>query len=188
MATNDASFLGTPVRSLQSMLRTISFHDAAIPRVVPDGIFGERTLEAVMTFQREHGLPVTGKVDSATWNAVVAAYREAQFFLALPRPANLFPAFFPDIYPGESSLYLFPIQGMFVGLSYTLEEVEVGPVDGVHLGPSVRNTMWLQERGDLKPTGVFDRRTWDLLARLYDTFVMRNPAAAANKGQPGIQR
>ena len=32
-----------------------------LAQLVPDGIFGEATLEAVMRFQREHGLAVTGR-------------------------------------------------------------------------------------------------------------------------------
>ena len=52
--------IGQPVRSLQTMLRELSFLYDFLPRLTPDGIFGERTLEAVMLFQREFFPPVTG--------------------------------------------------------------------------------------------------------------------------------
>ena len=61
---------GSPVRDIQHMLNVLSFTHPAIPRLVEDGVFGERTLEAVMIFQRDFGLPVTGVVDYETWLAI----------------------------------------------------------------------------------------------------------------------
>ena len=60
MALDESKYLGRPVKSLQAMLRQISYVYPVIPRLVPDGLFGEETLEAVMIFQREFRLPVTG--------------------------------------------------------------------------------------------------------------------------------
>ena len=57
---------GQPVFHLQTMLRTISFWNSAIPQLIPTGIFDEPTLEAVMIFQREFHPPVTGMVDYGT--------------------------------------------------------------------------------------------------------------------------
>ena len=38
----------------------------------PDGFYGERTPAAVQAFQRSRGLPATGDVDCATWQAMLA--------------------------------------------------------------------------------------------------------------------
>ena len=65
---------GQPIRSLQYMLNQLAIHNDILTRLAVDGIFGERTLEAVMVFQRENGLPVTGVVDLTTWNAIRDAY------------------------------------------------------------------------------------------------------------------
>ena len=61
---------GSPVRDVQHMLNVLSFSHPAIPRLVEDGVFGERTLEGVMIFQRDFALPVTGVVDYDTWLAL----------------------------------------------------------------------------------------------------------------------
>ena len=53
------SFVGQPIRSLQTMLRVIAEDDPSHMRVIPDGIYGPETMAAVSTFQRKHGLPVT---------------------------------------------------------------------------------------------------------------------------------
>ena len=71
---SERDFLGLPIHSLQAMLREISYCDHNIPCLIPDGIFGEETLEAVMRFQRQSGRPVTGRVDNGTWDAIVTAY------------------------------------------------------------------------------------------------------------------
>ena len=69
--------IGQPIRSLQTMLRELSFVYDFLPRLTPDGIFGESTLEAVMLFQREFFPPVTGRVNQATWDAISALYLQA---------------------------------------------------------------------------------------------------------------
>ena len=83
--------IGQPVRSLQTMLRELSFLYDFLPRLTPDGIFGERTLEAVMLFQREFFPPVTGQVNQATWDAIAALYLQARARLAGPLPGRTYP-------------------------------------------------------------------------------------------------
>lgn len=58
---------GGKVMQIQEQLNRISQNYPAIPRIVADGIYGERTKEAVETFQRVFLLPVTGIVDYPTW-------------------------------------------------------------------------------------------------------------------------
>ena len=71
--TPNAPHIG-PVWELQAMLRTLAAVNWSLPFLTPDGVFGETTLEAVMTFQRENGLPVTGVVDRETWGAIVRRF------------------------------------------------------------------------------------------------------------------
>ena len=163
MALDESKYLGRPVKSLQAMLRQISYVYPVIPRLVPDGLFGEETLEAVMIFQREFRLPVTGTVDNA---------RTTQN-LENPLLTNGFPDRLSTFSPGDRCVYLLMIQAMFNALSHTLEEVENVPVDGLHAGGSVRNTKWLQRKGNLKETGVMGKDEWNLLVRIYEVFLIR---------------
>ena len=71
------SFVGQPIRSLQTMLRVLSEDDPSHPSVIPDGIYGQETINAVSHFQRRHGIPVTGVTDQNTWEAILAHYEEA---------------------------------------------------------------------------------------------------------------
>ena len=58
----ERDYLGLPIRSLQTMLRTLSRCAPGLPCPIPDGVFGEVTLEAVMRFQQSAGMPITGRV------------------------------------------------------------------------------------------------------------------------------
>ena len=46
-----SSFVGQPIRSLQTMLRVIAEDDPSHLRIVPDGIYGPETTAAVSTFR-----------------------------------------------------------------------------------------------------------------------------------------
>ena len=70
--SESGTFLGRPVRSLQTMLRVISRALPEIPPVIPDGVYGQSTMRAVTALQRYADLPVTGVVDQATWDKIVS--------------------------------------------------------------------------------------------------------------------
>ena len=166
---------GLPVRTLQQMLSAIAQMDASIPRVSTDGSFGEGTLEAVMLFQRNYGLSVTGVVDYVTWNALAAANQQAQKAHTKPQSANLYPNRSYTISPGSESLYLYPIQGMFAALSQVLDNFQKAAYSGVCCPITVENTKALQACCGQINDGIFTCQLWDVLAGLYDTFVLRNP-------------
>lgn len=63
---------GQQVSQLQYMLNVMAEYVPSIPPVAEDGIFGPRTREAVVAFQRFAGLPEDGIVGPQTWNALYA--------------------------------------------------------------------------------------------------------------------
>lgn len=65
---------GNKVYQMQEQLVRISQSYPAIPRIVPDGIFGRKTREAVEKFQEVFNLPVTGVADYKTWYEISAIY------------------------------------------------------------------------------------------------------------------
>ena len=167
----EEEMLSNPVRSLQHMLRRLSGRYEFLPPLAVDGIFGERTLEAVMLFQRELAPPVTGVVDQRTWNAIRDAWVDLERASAPPRTVRIFPGEGYQVQPGASGGAMVLPQAMFQLLSRRLEGIARGEVDGVHGDASVQNTLWLQELAQLEQTGVMDQRTWDMLSRLYEVFI-----------------
>ena len=158
MIRTDAHYIGRPVRSLQTMLRALSYVYPFLPRVTPDGVFGEATLEAVMLLQREFFPPVTGRVDLATWDGIAALYRQAEGR------------------PGAESAHLGGVQSAFRGLAEVLDGVEPGEITGRRDGPTQRNLQWLQRAAARPETGEADPESRDALDRLHRLFVIRAPA------------
>ncbi len=74
---------GQKVRQLQEQINGIASGYPAIPKVTVDGVYGEKTQNAVRTFQKIFGLPVTGIVDYATW------YRIQDIYVGVTRIAEL---------------------------------------------------------------------------------------------------
>ena len=73
---------GSDVRKIQEQLNRISDNYPLIPKLTPDGIFGERTREAVRTFQSVFGLTKDGVVGPRTW------YRIQDIYVAVARLAE----------------------------------------------------------------------------------------------------
>ena len=65
---------GQKVQQLQEQLNRIAKNYPALPTVSADGVYGERTAEAVKAFQRVFSLPQTGDTDYATWYAISDVY------------------------------------------------------------------------------------------------------------------
>ncbi len=55
------------IREAQQQLRTLFKAGVPIALVTPDGIYGQNTLDAVLGYQQNIGLPVTGIIDLDTW-------------------------------------------------------------------------------------------------------------------------
>ncbi len=68
--------MGEYVSLLQEYLNLIAGTYPSIPQVPVTGLFGAQTREAVMAFQREFGLPVTGRVNIITWNRIASLYSD----------------------------------------------------------------------------------------------------------------
>ena len=104
------------------MLRAISLSYPFLPRLVPDGIFEERTELAVVLFQQNFGLPPTGTVDNDTWDAIASVYRGVVARTRLPRGADVYPSPSFRVEPGGETLHLLVVQSMFKSLSHVLDE------------------------------------------------------------------
>lgn len=78
----DIGSTGDKVRQMQEQLLAVSEVYTAIPTLVPDGFFGERTADSVRAFQGIFGLPRTGVVDFATW------YKLSQIYVGITRLAE----------------------------------------------------------------------------------------------------
>jgi len=161
------SFIGQPIRSLQTMLRVIAENTPGMESLIPDGIYGPETVRVVSAFQRDHGLPVTGITDLPTWEAIVAVYEpalieqdQAQVVEIILNPAQV-------IRKGERHPHLYLVQSMLNVLSEVYGSIAALAVTGI-LDDATEDALFsFQLLSGLPATGQLDKHTWKHLALQY---------------------
>ena len=143
--------------------------DGEIPLVHPDGIYGSETTAAVEKFQELYGLPVTGDIDLATWNAIYQSYLLAEKKSTRPTPLRVYPDT-PgyEIAPDERSDITAIVQFILRLLADVHVGIEGDPPTGVYDERTMADIREFQRIHELPQTGIVDRRTWDALAEAYD--------------------
>lgn len=166
------SFIGQPIRSLQTMLRVIAEDDPSHISVVPDGIYGPDTAASVSRFQGIHGLPVTGITDSDTWDRIVAEYEpalirrdEAQPLQIVLNPGRI-------IRKGERSPHIYLVQSMLIVLADSYESIPRPVVNGILDDTTADSLSSFQYLTGLPMTGNLDKETWKHLALHYPLAAM----------------
>lgn len=160
----EETFVGQPVRSLQQMLRTLHEQDEQHLSVIPDGIYGRKTLEAVSAFQRLHGLPVTGVADQATWEAIAAAYEPALIQIDHAQPVEIILNPNQRLRRGEESPYIFIAQSMLLVLAREYASITEPAHTGILDEAMVQSLLSFQTLTGLPQTGELDKVTWKHLA------------------------
>lgn len=161
------SFVGQPVRSLQTMLRVIAESDELQPSVIPDGIYGPQTATAVSTFQRRHALPITGITDQETWDRIVEVYQPALVEVGPVQPLEIILEPRQIIRQGENNPNIYLIQAMLIVLSDAYGSITAPEVTGILDIPTANALSEFQALALLPVTGELDRQTWRQLALHY---------------------
>ncbi|MEG1549997.1 MAG: peptidoglycan-binding protein, partial [Ruthenibacterium sp.] len=155
---------GEMVRFVQFMLGYIgAFYEGITPIPALSGIFDTETGLSVQSFQREFGLPVTGTVDAATWNAMQTVY------LAAAADAGEPSAVAAETYPGyvltlgsagqavrQLQTSMNEIAARFC-VSYFVE------ADGIFGTVTQDAVKQFQSGFGLPVTGIVDEATWDAI-------------------------
>ena len=161
------SFTGQPIRSLQTMLRVLAENDTSYLSIIPDGIYGPETVQAVSVFQRNHGLPITGMTDQTTWEAIVAVYEPA--LIEQDTAQNLQIILNPGqiIRKGERHPNLRLAQAMLFTLSEVYESISPPSLSGLLDQSTSDSLSSFQSLNGLPMTGHLDKHTWKHLALQY---------------------
>lgn len=161
------SFVSQPVRSLQTMLRVLAEDDNELSSLVPDGIYGNQTRQAVSTFQRKYGIPMTGVVNEETWNRIVAVHSPALIRLGPAEPLRLILNPNQIIRRGESHPYLYLVQGMLGTLAEIYSSLLAPAISGILDEATADALSSFQQLSALPQTGELDKITWKHLALQY---------------------
>ena len=161
------SFISQPVRSLQTMLRVIAEDDPRLPTVVPDGIYGPTTTNAVASFQRLYNIPVTGVTDQNTWEQIVKIYQPALIRIDKAAPIEILLEPGQVITLGESNPYIFLLQGMLAYLSGVNTLIPPPTASGILDADTAASILAFQKISELDTTGDLDRITWLYLVNYF---------------------
>ena len=161
------SFVEQPVRSLQTMLRVISEDDSRNPTVVPDGIYGPSTMNAVSSFQRRFGLPVTGIADQKTWEKIVSIYEPAFIRVEKAQPIEILIDAGQVFRLGDGGPYVYLLQSMLTQLSKDHSLISPPGHSGMMDERTVQSLRAFQKISGLEQTGDFDKITWKHLVHQF---------------------
>lgn len=161
------SFIGQPIRSLQTMLRLIAENDPSHPTLVPDGIYGPETMQAVSIFQRKHGLNVTGVADQPTWETIVAVYEPALVEQDEAQPLEIILNPRQVIRRGERHPHVYLVQAILAVLSDTYDSISKPGLTGLLDDATADSLASFQALTGQSMTGNLDKNTWKQLALQY---------------------
>ena len=161
------SFVDQPIRSLQTMLRTIASVEPNQINVMPDGIYGSQTAAAVRSFQRRQGLNPTGIVDQATHERLVQEYERAYIEAQKAQPVQVTLEPGQVLRRGERNNHIFLVQSMLTVLHLLDPRIPRPPHTGVMDPATAEAVAGFQTIAGLPPTGEVDKRTWKDLALYY---------------------
>ena len=163
----DESFIGQPIRSLQTMLRVIAEHDHNQPTIIPDGIYGPDTMRAVSVFQRNHGMPISGVVDQDTWEMIVGEYTPALIYVGEAQMLEMVLNPNQVIRRGEYHGHLYVIQGLLMTLHEVYQSIPAPSISGILDDATSDAIAVFQQLNGLPMTGHLDKYTWKHLALHY---------------------
>ena len=161
------SFVGQPIRSLQTMLRVIAEDNNKYPTVVPDGIYGPSTMHAISTFQRINGLPVTGLTDQITWDLIVENYEPALIRIDKAQPIEIVMDPGQVFRRNDSSPYIYLLQSMLTQLSHDHPTINPPGHSGVVDEATSDSLAAFQHLANLPITGELDKITWKHLVHQF---------------------
>ena len=161
------SFVGQPVRSLQTMLRVLAEDNPQLPTVVPDGIYGPSTMQAVSAFQRQNGLPVTGIVNQSVWDTIVAAYEPARVRVDKAESIEIIMDAGEEYVLGDTSPYIYLLQSMLTQLSKDHITITAPEHNGILDESTAGALSAFQKLSSLPETGSLDKITWKHLVRQF---------------------
>lgn len=175
---------GNEVRTIQVELNRISDNYPAIPKILPtNGLYSVDTSNAVRVFQGVFGLPETGIVNKSTWYQIKFIYVAVKNLAELTSE-GLSPEEVQQIFPetlsnGDYGLPVRTLQYYLNVIAYFNPEVPSVPSNGVFTNATEEQVKAFERFYGLNPDGIVDRRTWELIKRIYDNILAGLPEGYA---------
>ena len=163
---------GSSVEQVQFWLSDLAQFDSSLVRVSVDGSYGAATERAVRAFQQKQSLTADGVVGQTTWNALYAAWVDAQSDLggtAWPGTA---------LRRGDTGMEVRLVQFWLRLAADNYNALRTVTVDGSYGAATVSAVTAFQSLFGLTADGVVGRSTWNKLKEV--GLAVANKIVAAN--------
>ena len=162
---------GPSVRIVQYYLQFLSFFNLKLPYVAMDGLFGQETYDAVLTFQSLYGLDVDGIVGRNTWDMIQDAY--VGVLNSLPDEYRsysslLYPGYI--ITTGASGKVVEQLQTFLKTIADNNSAVPQVTVDGYYGNQTKNAVLAIQKLQGLEQNGQVGVLTWNAIVNLYNQY------------------
>ena len=162
--------------NLQRYLRQLSYHHPEITPPPIDGIFERDTEESLKDFQAMVGLPVTGRADRRTWDALYAMYRASIAENEPPRTVAILPFVAGEILlqKGDEGFTINVLQYMLRELGESLAELEEVEITGIFDDKTARAVRLFRAQNGLPEGETVDLVTWNTLVDRFNRLGVEN--------------
>lgn len=164
--------VGADVQTIQLQLNRISNNFPAIPKIAEaDGIYDDRTADAVRTFQEIFNLEPTGEVNESTWYEISYIFTSVKRLAELNseglRQSELERSFPATLQPGDSGNAVRSMQYYLAVVGAYYASVLPISITGTYDDATTASVRSFQQTFGLPPTGITDRQTWNDLYAAY---------------------
>ena len=164
---------GIGVRTIQYYLNILAYFNPNLLSLPLDGIYGASTTAAVRQFQQYFGLPVTGVVNTSTWNTLNRIYSETVEFLPQGYSgsfAKLYPGYI--LSEGMSGQNVRDLQTYLALIGQNYTDIPLLPITG-YFGPQTKAAVTtFQDAFGINPSGAVGAVTWNTIAQQYDFLIL----------------
>lgn len=161
------------IKQLQERLRQIGHTVGALPTLAVDGVYGQSTKDAVMAFQKKVGLEVTGEINYETWEMIYQYYEESLEITAPPTAIKPFAGCDLLLRNGETAPVVSVLQVMLLQLSERFPNIPPPEMTGVYDEKTANSVRFVQRLNELDESGETDKKTWNVIAELYNAYYGR---------------
>lgn len=168
---------GIYVRVLRYYLGVLGYFDPALPILPLGNTYDQQTTDAVLTFQRQNGLPETGEIDRETWNAILRAYASVRF--SLPEAFTYSDFIYPGriLSPGMSDWDVRILQQMLSVITAANPDLPPVTVTGTYDNATEAAIRQIQAQYGLPQNGQTGALTWNAVVEEYRKVADGKPLA-----------
>ena len=156
---------GIGVNKMQAYLNMFQERGLITTKVNQDGDFGAITANAVREFQAYSRLPINGKIDDATWSAIVNKLRELRIITNIPVASRSF-----FLAKGSQGLEVFKMHEYLNEIATKNSCLRPVPMDGMFGEQTATTVSMFQYLYDLTIDATIGKATWDAIINTRNGF------------------